>query len=136
MVLIFTWVTTNLSLMFEVPYKIPHRCYRRSKPTPRRRGTLLQAVATIRGGGRPGVRTQRPQLRGRDESAAMVHHRMLPRPRRRSDDRAGSHGAGRPTERHRPTSGGEPKHRLRGYGKRQERIGDCGTDDGGRGLRI
>ena len=65
----------------------------------------------------------------------MVHHRMLPCPQRCLDDRAGSHGDGRPTERHRRTSGGGPKHGLRGYGKRQEGIGDCGGNDrgGGRG---
>ena len=65
----------------------------------------------------------------------MIHHRMLPRPRRRSDDRAGSHGAGRPTESHRPTSDGGPKYGLRSYRKRKEGIGDCGGNDrgGGRG---
>ena len=51
-----------------------------AKPTPRRSGTILQAVATFRGGGRPGVRAQRLELRGRDGSAAVVHHHILPRP--------------------------------------------------------
>ena len=60
---------------------------------------------------------------------------MLPLPQQRSEDRACSHGAGRPTERHHPTSGGGPKHVRRSYGKRQEGIGDCGGNDkgGGRG---
>ena len=51
------------------------------------------------------------------------------------DDRAGSHGAGGPTERHRPPIGGGPKYGLRGYGKRQEGIIDCGGDDEGEGRR-
>ena len=37
----------------------------------------------------------------------MVHNRMLPRPRRRSYDRAGCHGAGGSTARHRPISDGD-----------------------------
>ena len=37
----------------------------------------------------------------------MVHHQMLPRPQQRSDDRAGSHGAGGSTARHRPFSDGD-----------------------------
>ena len=65
----------------------------------------------------------------------MVHHRMLPRPRRGLDNRAGSHGARGPTKRHCPPSGGGPKFGLRGYGKRQEGIGDYGDDDGGEGRR-
>ena len=50
----------------------------------------------------------------------MVHHRMLPRPRRRSDDRAGSHGAGGPTARHRPISGGGLQYGFGGDVKRRE----------------
>ena len=65
----------------------------------------------------------------------MVHHRMLPRPRRRSDDRAGSHGAGRSTARHRPPSGGGLQYGFRGDGKQRERNGDFGGAGGGGGRR-
>ena len=54
----------------------------------------------------------------------MVHHQMLPRPRRRSDDRAGCHSAGGSTTRHRTSSG-------RGF---QYGFGETASD--GRGTEI
>ena len=65
----------------------------------------------------------------------MVHHWMLPCPRQRSDDRAGSHGAGGSTARHPPTSGGGLQYGFRGYGKQREGSRDCGGADGGGGRR-
>ena len=66
---------------------------------------------------------------------AMVHHRILPLPQRRSDDRAGSPGAGGPTARHLPISGGGLQYGSRGDGKRRERNGDCSGAYRGRGRR-
>ena len=64
----------------------------------------------------------------------MVHHRMLPLPRWRSDDRAGCHGSGGSTARHRPSSGGGFQHRFGVDGERRERNRDCsGTDRSGSG---
>ena len=44
----------------------------------------------------------------------------------------GSRSAGGQTERHHPDSDGGPKHGPRKYVKRQEGIGYCSGDDGGR----
>ena len=65
----------------------------------------------------------------------MVHHRMLPRPQQRLNDKAGSHVAGGSTAWHRPISGGVLQYGSRGDGKRRERNGDCGGAYGGKGRR-
>ena len=52
----------------------------------------------------------RLKLRGGERTEVMVHHRMLPRPRRRSDDRAGHHSLGRSAKRHRTSGGGGCQH--------------------------
>ena len=54
------------------------------------------------------VRSERHELRGIDGSAAVVHHRMLPRPQQHLDDRACTHRARIQTKRHRIGSGGGP----------------------------
>ena len=88
----------------------------RTEPTPRRDRHVLQGGSGVCGGGGATVRAERAQLRGGEWPAAMVHRGMLHRPRRRSDDRAGSHGPGGPAQRHRPCSGGGPEHRPGGDG--------------------
>ena len=106
----------------------------RAEPTPRRDGPILQTAPTFRGGGRLRVRAERHELQGSDRSAAVVHHRVLPRPQRHLNDRVSRRPAQGQNQRHCTGSSGGPQHGTRRPRERSEGNGDCGgNDSGGRG---
>ena len=66
---------------------VKHRLYGHAKPTLQRSGCVLPAITKFYGGGRAPVWPQRRRLPAGDGSAAVVHHWMLPRPRRHLNNR-------------------------------------------------
>ena len=91
---------------------VQRRCYGHAKPTLRRSGRILLAVATFSGGSRMPVWSERRQFPVDDGSAAVVHHWMLPRPRRYLDNRECRRRAQGVSPGHRTDSGSGPKHNL------------------------
>ena len=102
---------------------------RSTEPTPRRSGSFLPAVTTFCGGGRATVWSQRRWLPAVDGGAAVVHHWILPRPRRHLNDIECRRCAQGVAPGRRTYGGGRLEHDTGGVGERPEGNGHHGSAD-------
>ena len=110
--------------------QIKRRSNGRAKPTLQQSCSVLPAITTICGGEHPTFWAKHCQLPAGYRGAAILYHRMLPRPQGHLDNREYCHITQRATQRIKDAGGGGLQRQPIPARGRLEGGGYCGSTDG------